>query len=66
MAHGLPLRVLHDVGVDVHGDADLGVAKDLHHDPGRDSGRREEGGGAVAGIVQPDDAEAGGLGDADE
>jgi hypothetical protein len=42
VAHGLTLGVLDDVGVDVHGDADLGVAEDLHHYAGRDSGRREE------------------------
>lgn len=66
MAHGFPLRVLDDVRVDVHGDADLGVPEDLHHDAGRDSGRREERGGAMPSVVQPDDAEAGGLGDAGE
>ena len=32
------LSVLHDVRVHVHGDADLGVPEDLHHDAGRDSG----------------------------
>ena len=48
MAHGLALGVLDDVGVDVHGDADLGVAEDLHHDAGRHPGRREESGRSVA------------------
>lgn len=66
MTHGLALRVLHDVRVDVHGDADLRVPEDLHHDTGCESGRREECGGAVPGVMQPDHAEAGGLGDAGE
>lgn len=54
MTHGLALRVLHDVRVDIHGDADLRMSEDLHHDTGRDSSRREERGGAMPGIVQPD------------
>ena len=62
VAHRLALGVLDDVGVDVHGDADLRVAEDLHHDAGRDPCRREEGGGAVTGVVQADASEAGGLG----
>lgn len=66
MTHGLALRVLHDVRVDVHSNADLRVPEDFHHDPGRGSGRREECGGAVPGVMQPDHAEAGGLGDAGE
>jgi hypothetical protein len=60
------LGVLYDVRVHVHGDADLGVSEDLHDHAGRNPGRREEGRGAVPGIVQPDDAEAGVLGDAGE
>jgi hypothetical protein len=66
VAHRLALGVLDDVGVDVHGDADLRVPEDLHHDAGRDPGSREEGGCAVTSVVQPDHAEAGGLGDAGE
>lgn len=58
MADGLALRVMNDVRVDVHGDADLAVPEDRHHDAGRNPGRSEERRAAVPGIVQPDDAEA--------
>ena len=66
MADGLALSVLHNVRVHVHGDADLTVPEDLHHDAGRDSGRREEGRRTVPSVMEPDDAKAGGLGDAGE
>ncbi|GHG15537.1 hypothetical protein GCM10017667_56400 [Streptomyces filamentosus] len=66
MAHGLPLRVLDDVRVDVHRHGDLAVSEDLHHDAGRDAGGGEERRRTVPGVVQPDDAETGVLGDAGE
>lgn len=66
MAHGLTLRVLYDVRVHVHRDADLRVPEDLHHDARRDSGRGKKSGRAMASVVQPDDADAGRLGDARE
>jgi hypothetical protein len=59
-------RVPPDVRVHVHRDAGLRVPEGLHHGAGRDSGHREESGGVVPDIVQPDRTEAGGLGDAGE
>ena len=58
VADRLTLSVLHDVRVHVHGDADLTVPEDLHHDAGRDSGRREESRRAVPSVMEPDDAKA--------
>lgn len=66
MADRFALGVLDDVRVDVHGDADLAVTKDLHDDAGRNPGGDKDRGAAVPGIVQPDDAEAGRVGDAGE
>jgi hypothetical protein len=53
------VRVLRHVRVDVHGDADLAVAQDLHHHAGSHPGRGERRRAAVPGVVQPDAPQAG-------
>lgn len=55
----LPLGVVDDVGIDVHRDADLTVAEDLHDDPRRDAGRRQQRGAAVPRVVQSDHPQTG-------
>lgn len=66
MADRLALRVLDDVCVDVHRDADLAVPKDLHHDARSHPGGGEDRGAAVPSIVQADHAEARGFGNPGE
>ncbi|GGY21827.1 hypothetical protein GCM10010299_29900 [Streptomyces tanashiensis] len=66
MTHGLSLRALDDVGVDVHRHGDLAVAEDLPHDARRDAGGGEERRRTVPGVVEPDDPKAGVLRDAGE
>jgi hypothetical protein len=54
VADRFPLGVVHDVRVHVHGDADLTVPKDLHDDPRRDTGSRQQRDATVPRVVQPD------------